>query len=83
MAYGMKVQCINKEAIAKLAVSFCRGSKPKLTGGSLRWNIGSAVPQNKMPVAIVVQSVIENHFQRLKNGLASFPPILTLANGEK
>ena len=49
-------------------------------GGLVRWSIGSAVDQNKMPIAMVVQIVIENQFQRLINGFALGPPIRTLAN---
>ena len=35
-----------------------------------------------MPMAIVVHSVIENQFQRLKIGFASGPPTRTDPNGE-
>jgi len=35
-----------------------------------------------MPIAIVVHSVIENHCQILRMGVASGPPIRTLPRGE-
>ena len=44
--------------------------------------MGSAVDQNKIPVATLVQTVIANQFQRLIRGLASAPPILTAPKGD-
>jgi hypothetical protein len=45
--------------------------------------MGSAVPQKRIPVAIVVHKEMLNHFHWLRSGLASFPPILILAKGVK
>lgn len=44
--------------------------------------MGSAVDQNKIPVATLVHTVIANQFQRLINGFASAPPILTAPKGD-
>ena len=52
-------------------------------GGECKWYKGSAVPQNKMPVATVVQRAIENHFHLLKIGIADSPPIFFFAKGEQ
>jgi len=56
---------------------------PKLSGGACKWNNGSAVPQNKIPVAIVVHKVIANHRHLINSGIAVFPPIVILPIGEK
>ena len=44
---------------------------------------GSAVDQNRMPVATLVQTVIANQFQRLIRGFALAPPILTAPKGDR
>jgi len=40
------------------------------------------MPQNKMPVAMVVHKVMANQFQRLRIGLASGPPMRTDPSGD-
>ena len=52
-------------------------------GGCIRCDTGSAVDQNRMPMAMVVQIVIENQFHLLINGRAPGPPIRTWRNLEK
>src|SRR3546814_20810565 len=62
--------------MAKIAAPSLPGSRPSIFGGSLRWNSGSATPQNNMPVAIVVQRVTANQRQRSRSGFASGPPMV-------
>lgn len=81
MAYGVKVQC---KYITESAYSPAAGvlaSTPLKLGGDITWKMGSAVPQNIMPVAMVVQITIENHRHLVSRGLAPSPPILLLETG--
>jgi len=68
--------------IAKSWAPIEADSTPKPSGGLCICESGSAAPQNNIPVAIVVQMVIENHFHLFKIGLAFSPPILTFPKGE-
>src|SRR3546814_15565044 len=68
--------------MAKIAAPSLPGSRPSIFGGSLRWNSGSATPQNNMPVAIVVQRVTANQRQRSRSGFASGPPMVVRPKGE-
>src|SRR3546814_5807997 len=68
--------------MAKVAAASLPGSSPSIAGGSLRWNKGSAAPQKRMPVAMVVQSVTANQRQRERMGVASGPPMIRPPSGE-
>src|SRR3546814_11480469 len=68
--------------MAKVASASLPGWSPSIAGGSLRWNKGSAAPQKRMPVAIVVQSVTANQRQRERMGVASGPPMIRPPSGE-
>src|SRR3546814_11718382 len=82
MAEGVSVQWRNSVDMAKVAAASLPGSSPSIAGGSLRWNKGSAAPQKRMPVAIVVQSVTANQRQRERMGVASGPPMIRPPSGE-
>lgn len=45
--------------------------------------IGSAVPQNRIPVAIVVHILMANHFHLVNMGIALSPPMWSRPNGLK
>src|SRR3546814_13296282 len=82
MAEGVSVQWRNSVDMAKVAAASLPGSSPSIAGGSLRWNKGSAAPQKRMPVAMVVQSVTANQRQRERMGDASGPPQIRTPSGE-
>lgn len=53
------------------------------SGGNKKWESGSALPQNKIPTAIVVHRTIANQLILFNRGIADSPPILYLPKGEK
>ena len=72
---------MNMTDMVNFPASAVIGFKPVKSGGEVRWYNGSAVPQKRIPVAIVVHKTMVNQRHLVRIGLAPCPPIRTFLNG--